>query len=695
MDTSASYEAVTREQIHRYRAITSILSWAGKRSMLQPKNNISPDDFRYLLFNNAWELANLLVRDDEVVTVTSNVDGTKLRVIKLNNNRRSETAKYQPEAKGLESEAYCSDRHKPSRLQLPRRGSGQYLKEHAEVIRGTRNTRPALTIPSFSEHAAIVIGLLKESHLEHRRAADIIQDLAEYVYMAAEPAIRKRIAIGGAPQASPNKIYRRNIFWALSRSPEEIDRLSGDPFGKFPRGIRANRNLFAGRLSSLLRTSPTRNDLDPFTKGFQYDRMGRRNFQKVLSFTMKHLWRVFEEINLIKEEMFYSNYLRAGGDPKALLHEQRPESLYPDDSKGAGWPDPTRLAIELDQRLSEAVQHMRRLRHMVINSRAIMLDHLGWLQDIFNFRDTRTLCFDEGFFRDLNVALWRHRDEFWPPVSDPEGRDSSVLLATMMDAPSSPPVVEDNWVDAAICYLDRILRHQHSLKSHATRESRSEGYKLYAKTVSDMHLDVVDIVSTGDFDNEMLPAYEVLKTIKIRGRDIGESSLERLRLVLESQTGDSETPALYSGHAFQGQYHVEGLVISLHILGRMNRRRRAESNGHDQKGDRLPPDIQAAVDELSKRLCTMNPLLPASETCCCGCYALVKYANKFTQEEDPEANTIITPRVQTLWSPCTIPPWTPRAAAEFMIEEATKELEAWAEGLIPEYETLGPHTEHV
>ncbi len=109
MPTKPPYEAATREQILRYRTLTSILSWTGKqrnKAFGQAKGSISSCCFRYIQFNYVADLADILVRDDEVVAVTSNVDATKLRVVKLNDKMQSETAAFTVEAKSLKSEMY-------------------------------------------------------------------------------------------------------------------------------------------------------------------------------------------------------------------------------------------------------------------------------------------------------------------------------------------------------------------------------------------------------------------------------------------------------------------------------------------------------------------------------------------------------------------------------------------------------------
>jgi len=204
----------------------------------------------------------------------------------------------------------------------------------------------------------------------------------EYVWVASSALIHRRIAVGGAPQASQNPTFRRNVFWALTCTVQDRERhgVPSDVDGCYAKGIEPTRFVFENAPKHLYGTIKRHTNQLLGKAGFAYDKRGRLAYHRLLSATIISVWRAFEQIRHHVE---------------ALRH--RP-AFFGCDMKMSNkfeW-----HTDALDVAVGEVGFQMEVLAFMVSIDRDILKDHLRWLQEVFGFSDTRALCFDDNFFRD-------------------------------------------------------------------------------------------------------------------------------------------------------------------------------------------------------------------------------------------------------------------------------------------------------
>src|SRR3569833_2144686 len=136
-------------------------------------------------------------------------------------------ADYRAEATGLDACEYPRFMARRRKLPLPENFIGHHLVFNCKASQDPHGKDRGLRVSSFSEHAAVVVGLLKAVHGEQYflPSGSFSRDLAEYIMLAASPVIRRRIAIGGTPRADKARISYRNHNKALTRTADQLDAL--------------------------------------------------------------------------------------------------------------------------------------------------------------------------------------------------------------------------------------------------------------------------------------------------------------------------------------------------------------------------------------------------------------------------------------------------------------------------------------
>jgi hypothetical protein len=108
------------------------------------------------------------------------------------------------------------------------------------------------------------------------------------------------------------------------------------------------------------------------------------------------------------------------------------------------------------------------------------------------------------------------------------------------------------------------------------------------------------------------------------------------------------------------------VLLSLHLL-RKDRDQLTDDNADVSNPDNdyltLPPK------EITDLFSSPPTVLPVSKRCCPGCSTLVKYVNKTSSSD-----TMLYPGEHTVWAPFILPPWIPREAGLYVLEEARKTL---------------------
>ena len=260
--------------------------------------------------------------------------------------------------------------------------------------------------------------------------------------------------------------------------------------------------------------------------------------------------------------------------------------------------------------------------------------------------------------------------------------DSSVLAYTMeklpeMSSSASPKMakeMEHTWDFAAMRYLQAITYQKSALDELLPRVNRlrksTHSRNLQIK-ILDMKTDCI-VVQDGDaFDSETLPIVDVLASSKFPSKPLDDSAIATALGVAMQKGIVDENLQFFSPNIFKGGYHMEGVLLSLHLAGSLN-------GGCNQPDKRqLTPQefaVQTKAHYLARSLADMRNVLVSSKRCCVGCNALVRFANALPDEQASWATELGMARPEERWTPCTIPPWTPRAAAQFMLDEAEAEL---------------------
>jgi len=274
-------------------------------------------------------------------------------------------ADYRAEATGLDACEYPRFMARRRKLPLPENFIGHHLVFNCKASQDPHGKDRGLRVSSFSEHAAVVVGLLKAVHGEQYflPSGSFSRDLAEYIMLAASPVIRRRIAIGGTPRADKARISYRNLFWALTRTADQLDALEPEHASfKYMEGVEPPREALRN-LDDMV-PNPRRRKITPAYLGgtLTYDWEGRREFQDILSATMLNLWELFDSITRSKDEIIHSKGLLNGTD------------WYW--SEGEWLKEADRVAKHLNRLLEDAHWHMRRLWYIIFDNSDILRDHL-------------------------------------------------------------------------------------------------------------------------------------------------------------------------------------------------------------------------------------------------------------------------------------------------------------------------------
>jgi len=285
--------------------------------------------------------------------------------------------------------------------------------------------------------------------------------------------------------------------------------------------------------------------------------------------------------------------------------------------------------------------------------------------------------------------------------------DTSVLGSSMEDLPlarllfcSSPAAAkaahESDWVASAMTYLVRIVQHMNAIHALTVRNDDDAQSRLFSKTTLEMSLDVVDVHEPGAFDGSMRPASEVLRDIRIGENPLSDKEIATAMHVLGGPWGSG---VFDDDKLFQGQYHAEGVVASLAMAGAVRAgclptvshpgevpiiNPPIDGNARKHLAHPHKPHLQRDVNRLAAEMTDAWHLQALSKGCCPGCRHLMHYADRLAlgRGEDACVPGYLVQPSEMMWTPCTLPPWTPRAAGEYALYHAERELADWISSVL-------------
>ncbi|TPX10881.1 uncharacterized protein E0L32_008087 [Thyridium curvatum] len=720
MASDHEHELVTASQIRRYRGLTTVLSWL---NIATPNVRIKKGNYgslRSQILFKGEALADILVREDETVAVTYNHTEKRLQVLATTvipsqhpDKAAAPTSAYIPEEALRFHPAYDGDlpaafdngdgdgngngNGNGRSFALPLGSAGWYLKHRSSgVVVDGKNT-----VPPFTEHCAVVCELLKRSHrtAAHPGGAGpsaLNRDLLRYLWLAAEPAVNARIAAGGAPQPHGAAYHPRNLFWALTQGPAQLQGLAAaggggggcaDAAAVYAQGLRPERKVaFRGLRDAILGvanderwTSDMMLDLDEIA----YDARGRMVLQGVLVHTLSLLWVTFRNIRLTKLELMAAK--------KRFVEEPHFSIRHALQSCAS------RLAGLLDEQANDATRHMQVLLFLTQEYEDLLREHFRWLQAALQLRHSRDVKLAHSYFWERPVSPFQackdaemhlHRGGFdaidalegFPPRAAGEGGEHSQQGEGCA-----------SWSAVALYYLKSIVLHYRGVCRLVRIGGDGNDLALRrSKWISQVGVDCTQVVVGPALDHDTMSSVNsVLRgLVKEPDEDIGldEDDVQRLALkiaFMSPEQGLDPAKLLQCTTLFEGTAHCESILLSLHLYAERSKKwvKREKETTPPPVSDTAQEDgpVSQELRDLSRQLQHLVSAIALSKGCCAGCYQLVEYMKYEYSHGDRDDYPLYPASNHARWTPCTIPPWLSKRAASFMISRAEKALLRWAD----------------
>ncbi|KAK1640533.1 hypothetical protein BDP81DRAFT_391219 [Colletotrichum phormii] len=236
---------------------------------------------------------------------------------------------------------------------------------------------------------------------------------------------------------------------------------------------------------------------------------------------------------------------------------------------------------------------------------------------------------------------------------------------------------QDDWANGAVNYLRLVLRdtsaHVELDRVEICEEPNWREYMSNIMRKGEFHL--IEVSSEHD-DQKMM---SIRKLLEEELGSAGEEDLghtDPLGEILEWINSKNKSTNLMIGEYnfdstyFSGGYHCEGTMLCLQLLARV-------------RNNLSPASINSGMVLPEKEVTDLFQddiaIMPSSRLCCPSCTHLLQY---FYYYHRRRTQPIWGSETHKDWVPCSLPPWIPRKAGEWMLAQASNALKQRLEGII-------------
>ena len=273
------------------------------------------------------------------------------------------------------------------------------------------------------------------------------------------------------------------------------------------------------------------------------------------------------------------------------------------------------------------------------------------------------------------------------------------------------------WAYAARRYLHQIVYQWTAMEDILPRPRRlyrSPDSANARNMLLDLDIECIEVKDSLPFNTEATPIFDILNSSEYFKQPLSATTIQDFMDYAVMKGVANGIGSFFSPNIFRGSQHMEGIILSLHLMSQANGGYKPD---HSKCG-LFPHELSVYTEahRLSKELGRMTKSLMLSKPCCAGCYSMVYFADrlmagltldKAAQKAKCPVARLPPSSIKILkinrdlrfymgsteerWTPCTIPPWTPWAVAQFMLDEAeahlAKLVEKWIEDMREEADT--------
>ncbi|OHF02604.1 hypothetical protein CORC01_02000 [Colletotrichum orchidophilum] len=319
---------------------------------------------------------------------------------------------------------------------------------------------------------------------------------------------------------------------------------------------------------------------------------------------------------------------------------------------------------------------MYQLLQIRVEFDTLLLAHFKWLEDGLNLGDADFLKRD-NVLSDTESSSSDDTVEDLFGVLEAEERLDKANAEYSPELAKLADLVQDSWATAAVEYLDLVLgnlfAHVELGKQEFGEEPHWREYISHVIKKGDFHL--IEVTSLQE-DHEMIPIRKLLEEefgyVTEEDPQHPNPLTEILwwvnseNIKINHTAGEQNFDSTY----FSGGYHCESTMLCLQLLAR--ERENLNPNSMDS-GIALPD--KEVTDLFQEDILIM----PSSRLCCPSCSHLFEF---FYYQNRRRQRPIWGSDAHKDWVPCSLPPWVPRKAGEWMLAQASNSLKHRLEGIV-------------
>ncbi|EXF78659.1 hypothetical protein CFIO01_03316 [Colletotrichum fioriniae PJ7] len=672
---------LSREELLRYRTLTQILSLTNDLPIAYPsslglirgrKGTLSFDAFPYL-----FAFTQLVTYKNQVATTIFNLgDRTKSpRVVVVGNASASATASQTASRDTHQSQLVCRKTQLTGTL-FPA-GTEAAAQYYVDLIDKTTEDGKLQSRITFSAHANNLVGMLRQTRIARTDdELDIAgENLLDYLAIMRCEKIHDRLFQSSpiyyvketdttrATEEAAKHTLTRKFYDVLTQDVSNCEwaykRRSFPPV----KPLTWHQNQVYRCVVEFLQQHHRDHMLDrlPRPDELWYNATGRVIFHHIITRLLEGLARAVEELLMQKRE----------------CHRRKTDILL---GVGSREPDVARLQ-EAAERLSDWAHHLSELR---LGFSKILPHHFKWLERELRRSDSDLLN-EENATLDAESSSSDDTVEDFSGALEAEERLDTGNPEYSPDFAKLAELSHDDWANGAVNYLRFVLR---DISAHAELDRleicKEPNWREYMSNImrkGEFHL--IEVIPEYD-DHRMMSIRKLLmEELGFAGEEDPEHP-DPLGEILEWINSENKSKNVTVGEYdfdstyFSGGYHCESTMLCLQLLAR-------------ERDNLSPASINSGIVLPDKEVTDLFQddivIMPSSRLCCPSCMHLVQY---FYYHHRRRNQAIWGSVVHKDWVPCSLPPWIPRKAGEWMLAQASNSLKQRLEGIIAAIEASRP-----
>ncbi|KAK7445215.1 hypothetical protein Landi51_08093 [Colletotrichum acutatum] len=672
---------LSQEELLKYRTLTQILSLTNDLPIVSPSNlglirgrrgTLSSDAFPYL-----FAFAQLVTYKNQVATTIFNLgDRTKPpRVVVVGNASASAAASQTASRDTRQSQLVCK-KTQLTGTSFPA-GTKAAAQYYVDMIDKTTEDGKLQSRITFAVHENNLVGMLRQTRIAQTDdELDIAgENLMDYLAIISCEKTHNRLFQSGpvhcvkgtetleaTTEAAKHTLTRTfydiltmdvsNCEWAYtSRSLPPVVPLTW------------HQNQVYRCVVKFLQLHRQDQVLDHYPRpdASWYNATGRVVFHHIITRLLEGLARAVEKLLMQKWE----------------CHRRKTDILL---GIGSREPDVSSLQRAAEQ-LSDWAHHLSELR---LGFSKILPHHFKWLKRELR-RNNSDLLKQKNAPSDAEFSSSNDTVEDFSGILVAEERLDTGNPEYSPDFAKLSELSHDDWANGAINYLRFILR---DISTHVELDrleicEEPNWREYFSNIVKKGEFHLIE-VNTEHNDHKMMSIRKVLEEELGSGGEEDPEHPDPLGEILHWINSENNGTNLMIGEYdfdstyFSGGYHCESTMLCLQLLAR-------------ERDNLSPASINSGMVLPEKEVTDLFQddivIMPSSRLCCPSCMHLVQY---FYYHHRRRTQAIWGSDVHKDWVPCSLPPWIPRKAGEWMLAQASNSLKQRLEGIIDAMEVSRP-----